>query len=97
MEFMGYEVATWIDIIIKGGIMWLIIIPAFAILRGAFPKLNIGVLMAVGFFMAIIVSVAVNNMTRNIDFGDKIKGSYDKFLNKINKKIWGETNERKEN
>lgn len=98
MAFMGYSLEEWITLSVRGIIMWIIIIPAFALLRWAFPKLNIGVLMAVGFFMAIIVSVAVNNMTKNIDFGTKIKGNYDKFLNKINKKIWGETNDqRKEN
>lgn len=77
--------------------MWVFIIPAFALFRWGFPNLHIGIQMAIGFFMAIIVSVGVNNMTKNIDFGGKIKGSYDKFLNNLNKKMWGETNDSKKN
>jgi hypothetical protein len=83
----GYTTEQLIDYVIKSLLMWLIIIPVFAWMRNIFPQLNIGILMAMGFFLAIILSLLISRW--NINLGWRIKRNYDNFLNKINDKLWG--------
>jgi len=84
---LGYTTEQLIDYVIKSLLAWLVIIPAFAWMRHIFPQLNIGILMAIGFFLAIFISLLLSKW--NINVGWKIKRSYDNFLNKINNKLWG--------
>jgi hypothetical protein len=83
----GYTTEQLIDFVIKSLLMWLIIIPVFAWMRNIFPQLNIGILMAIGFFFAIILSLLISKW--NINLGWRIKRNYDNFLNKINDRLWG--------
>jgi hypothetical protein len=94
MAFIGYKIEQWINIFIQGIIAWAIIIPSFILIRWINPSISMTAQLIIGFFLAMIVSVMVSRMTAGWNAGSRIKEKYDKFLNKINSKIWGESNER---
>lgn len=90
---LGMTIADWFNLTIRGLIIWAIIIPLFALMGYLFPNLHIGVRLAVGFMLAIITSAITSKW--KINFGYKLKEKYGKFLTRLNNKIWGKKDGRR--
>ena len=90
---LGMNIADWLNLTIRGLIIWAVIIPIFALIGYFFPNLHIGVRMAIGFMLAIVTSALTSKW--NINIGHKLKEKYDAFLGRLNKKIWKEKNGEK--